>query len=372
MTDVLVSPPTAFVLSAPYALRIRVEGVDFGQQTKLLEVTSQAEGAVYSWADGVITVSPTWSQTTEQGADTLEVELTRLAEPLPGDVDEFTITYSDDSTPSIEAVRRYCYCDLTFLARNPVPDQVDVPLTTSMVMAVQAAGQITFVSGDLYLNGELVSDIKTNGFLRPDYTGRVVVMGPAFYASLQRRRAFPEGTPIKVQWDVRVTPDSEELFTAQLTWTFYTVRRATVLQDPALQRTALDVPSPIGMIEIFRQAALDALCPANSRAAPAVMFYAAVQRSSLETLGPLLPNAQALAAETPHLRAIDLVSPITVSAKLATVEIFWPSLLQVLIREALLAPEVADLLDRAWRSGIPADRGGAAAAALLYAVQASI
>jgi hypothetical protein len=102
------------------------------------------------------------------------------------------------------------------------------------------------------------------------------------------------------------------------------------------------------------------------------VFFYAVQQSSLASLTPLLPDANQLAPETLGLLPDDIASPVEAAAKLDNVAIFWTSLLQVLIRDAALPPPITELLDRAWNSEYPADRGGAIAAALLYAVQSPL
>jgi hypothetical protein len=371
MPDVTLLPATGSLLSAPYQLRARVQGVDFLETNKLFVVTLPGPVTAYSWDDGVITVDPQYTQVTEQGADYLDVTLERVSDPVSGSTALITAAYSDDGTPLTSVTQNYCFGNVEFLARSPVPDEVGVQVQAPLVFAVRIGAGLSYMGSALFLNEEAVTE--ANGtFRRPNYTGTITIAGDVVTLKSFSRRAYAEGEPVALRWDLRVSPDFEESFVTSLNWTFYTVRRVPPLATPTLQRTELDRPSPTGVIEIFRLAALDALVPQGSFAAPAVVFFQAVQQSSLASLASTLPSAAVLAPETGKLGARDIASPVDAAFKLEAASLFWRSLLQVLVRDGRVSRATAELLDRAWNSGYPADRGGAVAAALLYAVMPSI
>jgi len=372
MATLSVSLTNGQLWSAPYQLTVRVDGINFATPNKALVVAVDGPFTLYSWTDYAIFTQPVITQDTVVGPDYLLVTITVIDAPDPGTVINFNITYSDDATPEVAATPQVCFGNVAFLARSPAPDQIDVPVIAPLVLAVRADTGLEFAGGTLYFNGVRSNNPQTGEFLRPDFTGTGNVVGGVLALKVVPRRTYDEGAPVTIRWELLVTPDSERKFLTVLEWTFHTARRVTRLIDPALQRTALDRPSPVGVVEIFRQTALDALVPQRSTAATAVVFYYAVQQSSLASLASVLPHAAALAAETPRLLPDDIASPVEAAAKLAAVAIFWTSLLQVLVRDVGLPPSLTELLDRAWNSEYPADRGGAVAAALLYAVQSPL
>lgn len=371
MATLAVSPANGQLWRAPYVLTGRVDGVNFATPNKTLAVVS-GQLPLYSWTDNVIFTQQGITQETVVGPDYLLVTLTFLDAPTPGTGMNFDVTYSDDATPQISASTQVCAGNVFVLGRNPAPDQLDVPVIAPLVLAVSTDPGLTFAGSTLYIDGVRANNPLTGEFLRPDFVGISNNVSGVLFLKVMPRRAYNEGHPVAVRWELIVTPDFERKYLAVLEWTFQTAHRVTPLLSPALQRTALNQPSPIGIIELFRQTALDALVPPRSSAATAVVFYYAVQQSSLASLAPVLPNAPALAAETVRLLADDIASPVEAAAKLAAVSIFWTSLLQILIRDVRLSPQLTELLDRAWNSEYPADRGGAVAAALLYAVHAPI
>lgn len=368
MATLTVSLQDKQLWSAPYQLTVRVDGINFTVPNKALVIAVGGPLTLYSWADYAIFTQPSITQVTEVGPDYLLATITVIDVPDAGAEVDFNITYSDDATPEVAATPQVCFGNVVFLARSPAPNQIDVPVISPLVLAVRADAGLEFSAGDLFIDGAPVNDAQGN-FLRPDYSGTVTDANNVLAVKIVSRRTFNEGEPVVVRWDLQVTPDNERRFLARQEWTFHTARRVTKLIDPTLQRTALDRPSPTGVVEIFRQTALDALVPPRSTAASSVVCYAAVQQSSLASLATALPGAAALAPETRRLLPSDIASPTEVAAKLAAVGIFWTSLLQVLVRDARVPPAVTELLDRAWQSEYPADKGGAVAAALLYAVQ---
>lgn len=371
MTTLTASLATGDLWSAPYQLTVRVDGIDFLQPNKTLTIAVEGPFVLYSWTDYTIFTQPVITQNTVVGVDYLIATITVINAPASGPIN-LNITYSDDATPEVTSTPQVCFGNVTFLARSPAPDQIDVPVIAPLVFVVRADTGLEFAGGTLYFNGVRSNNPQTGEFLRPDFTGTSNVVGGVLALKVVPRRTYDEGAPVTIRWELLVTPDSERKFLTVLEWTFHTARRVTRLIDPALQRTALDRPSPVGVVEIFRQTALDALVPQRSTAATAVVFYYAVQQSSLASLASVLPHAAALAAETPRLLPDDIAAPVEAATKLAAVAIFWTSLLQVLVRDVGLPPSLTELLDRAWNSEYPADRGGAVAAALLYAVQSPL
>lgn len=371
MPTLSVSLENGQMWRTPCQLVVRVDGINFAVPNKSLRVSVDGPFTLYSWIDFTISPQQGVTQDTVIGSDYLLATITMDAPPPVGTVLNFDITYSDNATPELTATPQVCVGNVVVLARSPAPAQLDVPVIAPIVLAARADAGLEFARCDLFLNGTPVNDAQ-GAFLRPDFSGSTTIANGTLAVKVHPRRAFDEGAPVTVRWDLRVTPDNERRFLARQEWVFNTARRVTKLLDPTLQRTALDLPSPIGVIEIFRQTALDALVPQRSTASSSVVFYYVVQQSSLASLAPGLPGAVVLAPETSRLLPSDIASPTEAAAKLAAAGIFWTSLLQVLVRDAHVPPPVTELLDRAWNSEYPADKGGAVAAALLYAVQGSL
>jgi hypothetical protein len=371
MTTLTVSLQDKELWSAPYRFTVRVDGIDFSVPNKSLVIFS-GQSLFYSWIDNTIFTQSGIEQETVVGNDYLFITITVIDAPPPGVVIKLFVIYKDDETSDIVVTREVCVGNIVIFAQSPTPNQIDVPVIAPLILAARVDPGLQFVNSALTLNSILINDSITGAFLRPDFTGYSNIVGNALSVKVVPRRAYDNDASVSVNWKIEVSPDSERRFASVFTWTFYTVKRATRVLNPALQRTALDRPAAVDIVEIFRQAALDALVPPRSTAPTAVVFYAAVQQSSLASLAPMLPGTAVLAVETPHLLAHDIASPVEVAAKLDAVKIFWPGLLQVLVRDANISPQIAELLDRAWHSEYPADRGGAIAAALLYAVHIAI
>lgn len=371
MATLETTPPSGHLLPAPYTFCVRVAGMDFSALNKALVVTS-GPNAVYSWYDGAITVGPGYSQVTHQGADYLEAAITVLGAPVAGTVVDFNAAYSDDATPSVGTSAQYCYGNIVFLARSPSPDQVGVSNFAPVLLVARPDSALTIDGFDLYVNAVSATDPDTGDFVRPDFTGSATSAGGVYSVRVQPRRTYTAGSVVQIRWLVQVRPVSKQPFLFDARWAFYTSVRTPKLFRPALQRTALDTPSPRGVVEIFRQAAIDALLVPDSKASTAVVFFYAVQQSSLASLAPRLPGARELSPETPQLLAGDIAATAEAADKLSRVDMFWPALLQVLVQDLGLAPEVVDLLARAWDGHQPQDKVAATAAALLYAMPTSI
>ncbi len=371
MATLETTPPSGHLLPAPYTFHIRVDGVNFSALNKALVVTS-GPNPVYSWYDGAITIGVGYAQVTNQGSDYLDVAITVLGAPTAGTVVDFNAAYSDDGTPALGTSAQYCYGNIVFLARSPAPDQVGVTDRTPVVFAARPDSALAIDGFDLYVGNSAATDPNTGDFVRPDFTGSVLSAGGVYSVRTQPRRAYAAGSKVEVRWLVQVSPVSKQPFLFDARWAFYTTARAPKLLRPELQRTALDAPSPRGVVEIFRQAAIDALMVPDSRASTAVVFFYAVQQSSLASLAPQLPGARALAPETPQLLAGDIAATAAAASILSRIDMFWPALLQVLVRDSGMPLEVAALLDRAWGAQQPQDKVAATAAALLYAAPTSI
>jgi len=371
MATLETTPPSGHLLSAPYTFHIRVSGVNFAVLNKILLVTS-GPNHVYSWSEGAITVGPGYAQQTTQGADYLEAAVTVLGVPVAGDVVNFVASYSDDATPVLGTSAEYCYGNVVFLARGPAPNQVGAPVGAPLAFVVRPDSALAVDGFDLYVNGVPATVPDTSEFVRPDFVGSSAYSGGVYSVRVQPRRSFSAGSVVEVRWLARVRPISKQPFLFDARWSFYTAPRAARLRQSALSRAGLDTPSPRGVVEIFRQAAMDALLVPDSSAGAEVVFFYAVQQSSLATLASRLPGARSLAAETPQLLSGDIASTLDAANKLSRVEMFWPAMLQVLVQDTGVPREVAALLSRAWDAEQPQDKVAATAAALLYATATSI
>lgn len=256
---------------------------------------------------------------------------------------------------------------MTVLAQSPAPEQTQVPTRTALLFDATPVPGYSLVDVQCFLDDVPVLDENWQ-FVRPEFEG-VLYLTPSLVAlKVVPRRAFSEGTAVSVRVVLGLRSNINEETSHTVSWMFHTAQRVTPLRDATLQQTPLDQASPVGAVELFRQALLDALRPPDTQAATPVLLFYAVQQSALASLGSGLPRASQLAIETRHLLPRDLVSPVDAAAKLERVAVFWPALQQTLVQSGQLSPELSELLDRAWRAESPMDRLGAAAAALLYAL----
>ena len=345
---------------------ITVRDISTGSTARTLTVAVAGLGTVYTWTESARTTAPEFTSSYTYDGDTLTVTLATSA--AHGAEYVFTTTYSD-SAVSLATVLTYVAGEPSLLAQNPVKDAQDVSPLASVLFDIGMASPVALVGVRLLLNGEVAYDTGSE-FTRPDYEGRAVVSPRFVSINVNWRRNFNEGQPVDVEATIRCRSPSSAIVYKTYQWRFFVAKRRTVVtQLPAV--TAIDLPAARGIVEVFRTAGIASVKPPASTVPSALLLFYAVQNSGLSSLAPYLPGAQVLELETPALRAVDLVAPVTGYANLIAVEPFFEVFLRELVIDGTALPQEVEMLERAWRANTPTNRIAAVAAALLYAFPVS-
>ncbi len=354
--------------SPTWTIRVEAIAPSSAPLSRTLSVFRAGTGVIYTAVNGVTTfIHPAFVESVTYSGVLLEVQLQLVAAAAQGEEFSFTTTYTDSAPTNLSVIRQHLAGDVLVLAQSPRPAELDVAPTSPILFTLSSAAPLNIESAKITVDGVIAYDAPS-GFTRPDFFGRVLLSPTLLTTNVSGRRHFRDDEPVDVDVEVRFKSAGVLVAKRSYSWAFNPAFLQTTTFDASLQVTALDIPSPRGLIETFRQALLAALRPPRSTASFAVLLFYAVQASGLASIAGYLPSASRLQREVSRLHAGDLASPEVAHAHILPVVPLFEIFLREVVTMRQALPEEAELLLRAWETGDASNRLAAASAALLYAI----